>query len=260
MANDSNCDFMNGHTIPKNTDEYAELSRLKERIKELEDINHAMAHNLRGAASNIKLLSELLLDQVPKDPENTPSSDTDFTVYEAVNYIHQSSTAMINTLGDMMEVVNKKLGEEAQADECDLQQAVENVTDQLNGVIRRNGVRIMMHLAIKKVKCAKTQLESIFYNMISNAIKYARPDVPLQLEICSYTVQGRNVLEFKDNGLGMDMSKIGSKLFKLNQVFHSNRDSKGVGLFITKKQIESRGGSIQVSSKVNEGTRFSIVL
>ena len=244
-------------TATLQTDE--ELERLKGKIKELEGINHMMAHNLRGAAGNIKLLSELLLEQ-ESTQANEPVKDGDMTNHEIVTYIHQSSTAMLNTLGDMMEVVNKKLENEVQTDECDVQQVIDNVTDQLNGAIACKGVSIMLRLAIKKVKCTKVYLESIFYNMISNAIKYARPGVPLQLEICSYHVQGRPMFEFKDNGSGMDMKKVGNKIFKLNQVFHNDCESNGIGLFVTKRQIEQLGGTIQVSSEVNRGTRFCITL
>jgi len=49
-------------------------------------------------------------------------------------------------------------------------------------------------------------------------------------------------------------------MFKLNKVFHSGYDSKGVGLFITKNQLEAHGGSITVNSKPGEGTEFKIYL
>ena len=65
-------------------------------------------------------------------------------------------------------------------------------------------------------------------------------------------------ISVKDNGLGLDMEKHGKKLFKLNQVFHPGHDSKGVGLFITKAQIESFGGSIWVVSKEDQGAEFIV--
>ena len=56
----------------------------------------------------------------------------------------------------------------------------------------------------------------------------------------------------------MDLNKYGDKVFKLNQVFHQGYDSKGVGLFITKTQIESLGGTIEVKSQANEGSEFIV--
>ena len=68
------------------------------------------------------------------------------------------------------------------------------------------------------------------------------------------------VLSVKDNGLGLDLKTHGSKLFSLYQTFHRNKDSRGVGLFITKNQIEAMGGFIKVESELNVGTTFKIYI
>jgi len=65
-------------------------------------------------------------------------------------------------------------------------------------------------------------------------------------------------LLIKDNGLGINLEKHGEKLFGMYKTFHKNDDARGIGLFITKNQIESMGGSIEVESKVNVGTTFKI--
>jgi sensor histidine kinase regulating citrate/malate metabolism len=64
----------------------------------------------------------------------------------------------------------------------------------------------------------------------------------------------------KDNGLGIDLVKFGNKIFKLNQTFHSHENSRGVGLYITKAQVESFGGNIEVKSRENEGSEFIVTL
>jgi len=69
---------------------------------------------------------------------------------------------------------------------------------------------------------------------------------------------GKCVLEIKDNGLGIDLEKHGRKLFGMYKTFHKNKNSRGIGLFITKNQIESMGGNIEVESKTNIGTTFKI--
>lgn len=68
------------------------------------------------------------------------------------------------------------------------------------------------------------------------------------------------MLNFQDNGLGIDLEKHGEKLFGMYKTFHQHPDSRGVGLFITRNQVESMGGKIEVSSTVNVGTTFSIHL
>ncbi|MFD2145628.1 ATP-binding protein [Mucilaginibacter antarcticus] len=103
-------------------------------------------------------------------------------------------------------------------------------------------------------------LESIFYNMISNALKYTRPGVPPQIMITAKKSHDRIELSFKDNGLGIDLERHGENIFKLNKIFHHGFDSKGVGLFMTKNQIETFGGSITVESQPNAGTEFKILI
>jgi signal transduction histidine kinase len=103
-------------------------------------------------------------------------------------------------------------------------------------------------------------MKSIFYNMISNSLKYTNPDIPPVIELSSRIEQGKTMLEFKDNGLGIDLNIHRGNMFKLNKVFHRGFDSKGVGLFMTKTQIETFGGSINVESEPGLGTTFIITL
>ena len=99
---------------------------------------------------------------------------------------------------------------------------------------------------------------TVVVNLVGNAIKYKSEDRELELFIESDIKEGRIVLTFKDNGLGIDLKRHGHKLFGLNKVFHRHPDAKGVGLFMTKTQIEAMGGTISASSKVNVGTAFNI--
>ena len=81
------------------------------------------------------------------------------------------------------------------------------------------------------------------------------------LSFVKYSVEeseGFKVLVIEDNGLGIDLEKYNDQIFGLYKTFRSNEDSKGVGLHITKNQIEAMGGKIEVQSKINEGTIFKI--
>ena len=66
------------------------------------------------------------------------------------------------------------------------------------------------------------------------------------------------VLSIQDNGLGIDLERHGHKLFGMYKTFHKNKDARGIGLFITKNQIEAMGGKIEVESQVGVGTTFNI--
>jgi signal transduction histidine kinase len=66
------------------------------------------------------------------------------------------------------------------------------------------------------------------------------------------------MLVVSDNGLGIDMKKHADKLFGFRKTFHKNKDSKGLGLFITRNQVEAMGGNIVAESTPGIGTRFII--
>ena len=101
-------------------------------------------------------------------------------------------------------------------------------------------------------------MESIFLNLITNSIKYARPSIPPEITITTVQENGEKKLIYSDNGRGFDMKKVGGLIFKLNEKFHGNEDSKGVGLYLVHEQITSLGGSIELDSQVDQGTIFTI--
>jgi light-regulated signal transduction histidine kinase (bacteriophytochrome) len=99
-------------------------------------------------------------------------------------------------------------------------------------------------------------MESILLNLLSNSIRYRAPDRIAQIHFRTEIINNEILLIATDNGLGIDLKKYRHKLFGLNNTFHRHPDSKGVGLFMTKTQIEAVGGSVTVESEVNKGTNF----
>ena len=100
-------------------------------------------------------------------------------------------------------------------------------------------------------------LESIILNLITNAIKYKSPDRPVVLKIKSGMEGDFAFLSIADNGLGIDLDRHGSKLFGMYKTFHSHPEARGIGLFISKNQIEAMGGHIEVESEMGKGTTFT---
>ena len=101
-------------------------------------------------------------------------------------------------------------------------------------------------------------MESIILNLLHNAIKYRSPDRKPVIQIHSEVEDGKFVLYVVDNGLGIDLVRHGAKLFGLRKVFHRNKDAKGIGLFITKTQVEAMGGKISCKSEVGKGSVFIV--
>ena len=100
---------------------------------------------------------------------------------------------------------------------------------------------------------------SIFFNLISNSIKYRNGQAPV-IQISSKKINNKIILRFKDNSMGIDLSAHASKIFGLYHKFHTHKEGKGMGLYMTKTQVEILGGNISVKSAVGQGADFTIEL
>jgi signal transduction histidine kinase len=237
----------------------AAYANLVNKIKQLEGITHMIAHNLRGAGSNIKLLSDvLMLKNIVETGTATDIEGDIFTTNEAVQYINESSVSLLSTLNTLMEVADIQLNDQIKRDECDIRHIVDNIFHQLHGFFHQKHAAIEFDLAVTHISYPEAYMENILYNFINNALKYSKPNVPLKIIVSAYMLHGRPVLSVKDNGLGIDLEKYSNRIFKLNQVFHQGYESKGIGLYITKTQIESMGGTIDVKSEVGVGSEFIV--
>ena len=93
---------------------------------------------------------------------------------------------------------------------------------------------------------------------MSNSLKFHSTEKQPAISIKTYKENEECVMEYTDNGLGLDMKKYGNKIFRLNQTFHNDKESKGLGLFMIKNQIEAKGGKIWAESEENKGMKFII--
>jgi len=110
------------------------------------------------------------------------------------------------------------------------------------------------------VRAVPGYLDSILLNLLDNAIKYKSEERPCKISCRAYKFESMKVIEIQDNGLGIDLERYGNKIFGMYKTFHGNKDARGLGLFITKSQIEAMDGTVEVESKENQGSIFRIKL
>jgi signal transduction histidine kinase len=159
-----------------------------------------------------------------------------------------------------MQITEIKLNKEIPHDECDIATMINEICTQLQSAIYEKQAILRRHYDVTTISYPRAYLENILYNLISNALKYTRDGIRPEIFITTRMNNERVQLIVKDNGLGIDTDKYADKLFKLNGVFHTGFESKGVGLYITKTQVESFGGSIELKSKPNQGCEFIVTL
>lgn len=225
---------------------------LRHRNEHLESMARMVSHNLRSPMAGLKMIMNLY------DRMETPEEKE-----ELLKNFKDGSQVMFDMVDDFSEILMDYRELVKDPEPLQLGMHLENVKKQLATQIKESGAIINANFsAYPEVIYSRMFLESIFLNMISNSIKYAKPDLPPVIEIDSSIDDGLVMLSFSDNGIGIDLDRYGKDMFKMYKTFHrkENVDSKGVGLFITKNQVEIMGGKIDVDSSPGNGTRFYIEL
>ncbi|WP_308992546.1 PAS domain S-box protein [Mariniflexile litorale] len=223
-------------------------NKLTVQNTQLADFAHITSHNLRAPVSNLNSLLGFY-----NTSENEEDKASLFKKFEKViNHLTQ-------TLNTLVAAIKTKNETSQNLEEITFDEVLIKTKEILSGEILKSGIIITSDFSkIKKVSYNKVYLESIFLNLVGNAIKYRSDGRLPELFIESEIEKGKIKLKFKDNGMGIDLKRHGSKLFGLNKVFHRHPDAKGVGLFMTKMQIEAMGGKISATSEVNIGSTFNI--
>ena len=226
------------------------IKTLSKQNWQLSNFAHVVSHNLRSPVANLVLLQSLLTQSEDEDEKQLLLENLEIVVG------HISET--LNTLTDTIKI------QESAKDDLVLvsfEEILQKTKEILSGQIMENDFKITFDF--KKASSINYKLdfmESIFLNLISNALKYRSLKGPSSIHIESSVIENENIiLKFQDNGLGIDLEKHGSKIFGLNKTFHKHPEAKGIGLFIIKNQIESLGGNITVESEVDKGTTFTII-
>ena len=138
---------------------------------------------------------------------------------------------------------------------------LDDIKYSINNLLVNENVEITSDFSeAEEMTTLKTYMYSIFYNLVSNSIKYRQHGIKPLIEITSKKEKNNVVLTFKDNGLGMDLVHKGDQVFGMYKRFHSHTEGKGMGLYMVKTQVETLGGKITVDSAVNQGTTFTITL
>jgi len=227
------------------------ITDMLQRNRDLEQFAYIVSHNLRAPVANILGLTSLL-------------SDTDVGFHE-----REKMTQSLNLTVKRLDVVIKDLNQILQM-KREISENKETVrfSELLNDVklsiadlIQTEQVYFISDFsAVDEINTIKSYLHSIFYNLISNSIKYRQPDISPVIMIRSALFGNKIRLTFKDNSLGIDLEKRGEQVFGLYKRFHTHAEGKGMGLYMVKTQVETLGGTISVNSEVNKGTEFKIEL
>lgn len=243
--------------VRKITEAVQNLNRIKKLLQQqknqndrLTNFTHIVSHNLRSHTANMQGLLTLVAEESPEIFTNP-----------YVSMLKSSADNLNETLLHLNDVLDITKDIESKFLLMDVVAALEGTVKAINQLSVKEGVDIIIKTktSIPKIKTIPAYIDSIFLNLLTNAIKFKNPDVKNPfVKITLESKPNELTIKFQDNGLGIDLKRQKDKIFGMYKTFHNHPESKGLGLFITKKQLEALDGQISVKSEVGVGTTFTL--
>ena len=220
-----------------------------EQKKRLMNFSFIVSHNLRSHAANIQSITSFI-----------ECADSDEDRQEMVGMLKTVSGSLNETLLNLNDVINIQANVSLVSEPLSLASYINNTVNLLSKEITTKKAIVHNNVSNVTIEYNPAYLESVLLNLISNAIKYCKPNIPPIVTIDYEEIDGKKVIKIADNGLGIDLKKHGDKIFGLYKTFNGNTDARGIGLFMTRTQIEAMGGKIFVDSELGKGTTFTVYL
>jgi len=224
-------------------------NHLQRQTNILLNFAHITSHNLRSPVSNLNSLLHLY-----KVSNCSGDKEVLFGKFEIV------TRHLTTTLNELIEAlkIQKDLSKEREI--VRFEEILNKTKETLAGhIIEAKAIVTFDFTRADMIEYPRSYLESIMLNLFSNAIKYKSPARVPNIHFKTETVSNEVTLIVSDNGLGINLEKHGNKLFGLHKTFHRHAEARGIGLFITKTQVEAMGGSISVESAVDNGSTFKVL-
>jgi len=229
------------------TERNALLSHLTRINKDLKQLTYTTSHDLRSPVNNLLAVFNMIDIKRINDGETLA----------LIEILKSAGENLKQTLNNYVDVLTKNDIAHSNVEDVDLHESLNVVIQSIGSLVETSKATIHTNFStVRHITFNRPNLESVFLNLITNSIKYARPDSLPVISIYSEKVNDLNQITVSDNGLGFDMEKVKGKIFGLHQKFHNHTDSKGVGLYLVHSHVTNGGGHIDVQSKINGGTKF----
>ena len=224
------------------------LALTNQQNARLQNFAYIISHNIRSHSANLTALVHFL---------QTADDESQATMF--LQMLKTSTDKLAETIVNLNEIVTASTVGPQQKELRGLRQEIERTLEALNISIHQTQLTVAVEVpADAMVNVVPAYLDSILLNLFSNAIKYRSTSTPPRLELRCYQEDDYLVLTIADNGQGIDLPRNQAKLFGMYKTFHGNEDARGLGLFITKNQVEAMNGKIEVDSQVGVGSVFKV--
>lgn len=223
------------------------------------DFINNMTHEFKTPISTISLAAQMLQDgAVAKSPE----------MFSKLSGVISSETKRLRFQVDkvlQMSMFDDKNTASLKMKELDAHELLSGIVNTFAVKVEQNGGSIVSKLEAYDpfIFVDEMHFTNVVFNLMDNAMKYKRPDVPMSLEICTWNAGDKFMLSIKDNGIGIskdNLKKIFDKFYRVQTGNIHNVKGFGLGLAYVKQIVKAHRGSIRAESEVGVGTTFVIVL
>lgn len=222
------------------------ITASREKNDQLLNFAHMVSHNLKTHATNFSLLLNFLNDEKGLTQRN-----------KFMTMLFSASDNLSETIKGLREIVAVKSNVNNEKKSLCLNDSIFIVEQNVAGLLKQTNGKIINEIPDDvTIKAMPAYLNSILTNCITNSIKYRSEDKTPIIILSAEEDENYTILSIEDNGLGIDLEKYGDQLFGLYKTFHRNKDSRGIGLYITKNQMEAMKGKITVESNPGQGSIF----
>lgn len=226
------------------------VNDLHDKINEQIQFSYIISHNLRAPIANLIGLANIMNIE-------TISTEEKHKIIEQMQY---TAIKMDDVIKDLNLILNERTALNTKKEKTSIRDIIASIKGLLADQIKEAGAIIKTNIS-KDAEyniTIKSYFESIMFNLISNAIKYRSPKRVLKIKVSVKKKNDDILITVKDNGTGIDLEKYGKHVFGLYKRFHPEIEGKGLGLHMTKTQVEALGGKIDILSEPNKGTTFYI--
>jgi signal transduction histidine kinase len=214
----------------------------------LQNFAYIISHNIRSHSTNLSSLVQLLREAKTKAQKSL-----------FLQMLGTSTEQLADTIVNLNDIVTINTNISKPRARRTLKVEIDKALEALSVLIQQQHITVEVNVPrTLRVTVIPAYLDSILLNLISNAVKYRSPDRPAHIRLQAEATPSAVILQVQDNGRGIDLARHRAKLFGMYKTFHNNEDARGVGLFITKNQVEAMQGSITVESEVEVGSTFTI--
>ncbi len=225
----------------------SELVRIN---NDLDNFIYTASHDLKAPIINMEALVDIVFEWYKGSKSQEQQS--------LIEMIKTSIERLKITIEELTEISRIQRGVNDAAEKVSFKNILNDFKQDYREQIKKDNVTFIENLQIPSIHYSKKNLRSIIYNLLSNAIKYRSENDPVIQIKTERLEDGKTMLSFKDNGLGLD-ERQQRKLFQMFKRLHTHVEGTGVGLYIVKKMIENTGGSIEVESEPDKGSTFRII-